>query len=168
MVPDLYSPFQTFLSRSRSVGGDSDISLDALEPTFPAAVNKRVHFAEETGNNSTLVWPVLFIYPEFGETDFIEQFQEDQVFSDHVLAMFGPDVGAAPWDTEAKYVHDRIKIYFEDTERDVLVQVDTGKSLRSLVGDARYSVIGGTPSFIVLSDGSKFQKEFLGRYKKME
>lgn len=30
---------------------------------------------------------------------------------------------------------------------------------------SRYCVMGGTPSFIIVVDGSKFMKEFLSKYK---
>ena len=51
--------------------GEKPLSLEDLEPCHPAAVQKKVH-ADEDGH---LVWPVLFLYPEFGETDFIEEFR---------------------------------------------------------------------------------------------
>ena len=38
----------------------------------------------------SLSWPVLFLYPEHGETDFVEEFVEGDAFADHLRAMFGP------------------------------------------------------------------------------
>jgi len=61
--------------------------LDDLEPSHPAALNKRVHLDQDQGQY--LVWPVLFLYPEFGETDFIQEFVENQTFADHLEVMFG-------------------------------------------------------------------------------
>ena len=131
-----------------------------LEPTHPQASRKRVHF---NGNN--LVWPVLFLYPEFGETDFIEEFEEDQIFSDHLMAMFGPGIERPPWDSkEDKYHPDRIRVYFEDRRNTKLVQVDTGKTIKETISDPRFVVRGGTPSFILLVDQSPFFKEFINKY----
>lgn len=48
------------------------LDLSSVEPCHPAAIGKRVHLVGES-----LVWPVLFLYPEYGETDFIQEFHED-------------------------------------------------------------------------------------------
>ena len=79
--------------RVASARGDSGLCLSDVEPCHPAAVHKRVHVAD-----NALVWPVLFLYPEFGETDFIEEFKETDVFADHLEAMFGQGVERPPWD----------------------------------------------------------------------
>jgi hypothetical protein len=70
--------------------------LSDVEPTHPAAVQKRVRL-DESGQR--LVWPVLFLYPEYGETDFIEEFDEDHVFSDHLDAVFAE---VPPWDAKGE------------------------------------------------------------------
>lgn len=48
------------------------LDMSSIEPCHPAAIGKRVHLVGES-----LVWPVLFLYPEYGETDFIQEFHED-------------------------------------------------------------------------------------------
>ena len=50
-------------------------NLSSIEPCHPAAIGKRVHLVGDS-----LVWPVLFLYPEYGETDFIQEFHEDSWF----------------------------------------------------------------------------------------
>ena len=77
--------------------GSSGLSLSDVEPCHPAAVQKRVHVRD-----NLLVWPVLFLYPEFGETDFIEEFNENDAFGDHIEAMFGAGVERPPWDRETR------------------------------------------------------------------
>merc|ERR1711953_471363 len=68
-----------------------------LTPVLQAASAKRVHFSQE--NDKALVWPVLFMYPEYGETDLIEEFEETgQCFSDHLQAMFGHGIERPNWD----------------------------------------------------------------------
>lgn len=59
---------------TKGKAGSKSVYLDmsSLEPCHPAAVGKRVHF-----DGDSLVWPVLFLYPEYGETDFIQEFHED-------------------------------------------------------------------------------------------
>ena len=63
------------------------LSMEMLEPLHPAAVQRRVgliviycshiciiHIKVRL-EEGKLVWPVLFLYPEKGETDFIEEFR---------------------------------------------------------------------------------------------
>lgn len=133
--------------------------MSDLEPTHPAALRKRVHFTEQ-GN---LAWPVLFLYPEHGETDFIEEFLEVDVFTDHLDAMFGPESPPVPWDLDGKYRPGALRLYFEDRDQN-LVSVDTGKSLLSVLSDNKYLVTGGTPGFIVVVDNSDFHREFVKKY----
>lgn len=123
-----------------------------------------MHFAPE-GDRTRLVWPVLFLYPEFGDTDFIEAFHEDEVFGDHLEAMFGAGVERPPWDQEGRYRPDTVGLYYEDEKRSKLVRFDARRSLREVVGDERYLVKGGTPGFIVMVEGSEFHKDFLKKYE---
>ena len=57
-----------------------------------------------------LVWPVLFLYPEFGETDFIQEFVENQRFQDHIDVMFGDPDNRPGWDAgpDIKYTPDQV------------------------------------------------------------
>ena len=60
------------------------LSMEMLEPLHPAAVQRRVGLIDIFSyrihikvrlEDGKLVWPVLFLYPEKGETDFIEEFR---------------------------------------------------------------------------------------------
>lgn len=68
------SPLISVQSRGIHLAGDTneeglphELSLQGPHPS-----GERVHFDTE-GN---LVWPVLFLYPEYGQTDFIAAFSE--------------------------------------------------------------------------------------------
>lgn len=138
--------------------------LDDLEPTHPAALNKRVHLDDD----NYLVWPVLFLYPEFGETDFIQEFVENQTFADHLEVMFGDPAGRPGWDSEAKYTPARISLYFEDKYtrpgQPKMIGVDKNMTLTQALSDSRYRVVGGTPAFILMVKGSKFETDYLKKY----
>ena len=75
----------------------SSLTLSDLEPCHPAAVQKRVRL-----ENGVLVWPVLFLYPEVGETDFIEEFRETDHFADHLDVMFGAQADRPAWDLQGR------------------------------------------------------------------
>jgi len=145
--------------------------LDDLEPTHPAALNKRVHLTipEDAPSTSLLVWPVLFLYPEFGETDFIQEFVENQRFQDHIDVMFGDPDNRPGWDAgpDIKYTPPQINMYFEDITnpgQPKMAKVNKSWTLTQALKDIRYRVVGGTPCFVLVVAGSKFEKEYLKKY----
>jgi hypothetical protein len=52
------------------------LELKDLEPQAPQIAQCKVHFDE----NSKLVWPVIILYPEMQQTDFIQNFHEDALY----------------------------------------------------------------------------------------
>ncbi|XP_051563159.1 tetratricopeptide repeat protein 4 [Myxocyprinus asiaticus] len=110
-----------------------------------------------------LHWPVLFLYPEHRQTDFISAFCENSSFMDHLEVMFGEEL--PPWDTERKYQTQNLQLFFEDREKGNLYQVNLEKSLLNVLQHQRCFVKAGTPSFIVLVSKSPFSKQFLSGKK---
>jgi len=141
-----------------SVKGSSGLALADLEPCHPAAVQKRVHVAD-----NSLVWPVLFLYPEHGETDFIEQFGENDQFGSHLEIMFGAEAERPPWDAQNRYTPSSVVMYFEDCDED-LVQVTPDMTLCQALTHHKYLLKAGTPGFIILVRGSKVHEDFLQKY----
>ncbi|GFO38807.1 tetratricopeptide repeat protein 4 [Plakobranchus ocellatus] len=133
--------------------------LTALESHNPTGA--KVHLDEE----QRLYWPVLFFYPEFAETDFIHAFCETNCIYDHLAHMFGPEVEPATWDTEKKYKADTIEVFFENKDEEKLYKVNPDHSLLDVLKHKKYVVSAGTPTFILMVRDSRFQKEFLSRYK---
>ena len=67
------------LASGMSLGGDGDD--DDGKSVSPQLVLEGSHPTGETVHfdpSGRLVWPVLFLYPEHGQTDFISAFTEDQ------------------------------------------------------------------------------------------
>lgn len=52
------------------------LDLRDLEPQVPQIAQSRVHFDEK----DKLVWPVMILYPETQQTDFIQNFHEDTMY----------------------------------------------------------------------------------------
>ncbi|XP_006005554.1 tetratricopeptide repeat protein 4 [Latimeria chalumnae] len=110
-------------------------------------------------DNGSLNWPVLFLYPEYGQTDFISAFHESARFIDHLMVMFGEELPA--WDHEKKYYLSNLELYFEDEHREQIYQTNPECTLLKVLQHKRYFVKAGTPKFIILAKGSSFCKEFL-------
>ncbi|GFR95480.1 tetratricopeptide repeat protein 4 [Elysia marginata] len=150
--------------RVSSVKVSKDSKLDPLLLTAMECHNPtgaKVH----QDADGILHWPVLFLYPEFAETDFIHAFCETNCFYDHLAHMFGPETEPANWDTERKYKADAIEVFFENKDEEKLYKVNPDHSLLDVLKHKKYEVTAGTPTFILMVKGSKFQKEFLTRYK---
>ncbi|XP_078573985.1 tetratricopeptide repeat protein 4-like [Branchiostoma floridae x Branchiostoma japonicum] len=130
------------------------LQLASLEASFPSTGAKVC--LDEKG---CLVWPVMFMYPEYMETDFIQEFHEEARVVDHLDAMFGSE--RAPWDVEGKYKPDNIEVYFEETSKSKLHKVTPEMMLKDILSDPRYRVLAGTPSFILLPKACRFTQEYL-------
>ncbi|XP_059197415.1 tetratricopeptide repeat protein 4 [Centropristis striata] len=136
-----------------SSAGISQLSLDGLGSQ--EATGAQV-FLDEQGS---LHWPVLFLYPEHQQTDFISAFCENSCFIDHLAVMFGEEL--PPWDADRKYHPQNLQLYFEDAEKETFYQVNAETSLLKVLQHKRFFVKAGSPSFIVLVKGSSFWKQFL-------
>uniref|UniRef100_A0A3Q0RY35 Tetratricopeptide repeat domain 4 n=1 Tax=Amphilophus citrinellus TaxID=61819 RepID=A0A3Q0RY35_AMPCI len=140
----------------RSSAAIAELSLDGL--SSQEVTGAQVCLDEE----GSLHWPVLFLYPEHQQSDFISAFCEKNCFIDHLAVMFEE---LPPWDADRKYLPQNLQIYFEDEQKETLYQVDPEISLLKILQHKRYFVKAGTPSFIVLVKGSSYWKQFLSGRK---
>ena len=132
---------------------------------------KSVRLDKETNN---LIWPVFFLYPDYKESDFIESFDEETTFLDHLEVMFEQ---YAPWDNEKKYIPSQLLVYFEYNVPTTVVgggdAVPTAKlvkigkkcTLKEVLSNSKYVVKDGIPSFFILSKRGSFNEEFSAKYK---
>ncbi|CAK6441111.1 unnamed protein product [Pipistrellus nathusii] len=105
-----------------------------------------------------LSWPVLFLYPEYAQSDFISAFHEDSRFIDHLIVMFGE---TPSWDLEQKYCPDNLEVYFEDEDRAELYRVPPKSTLLQVLQHPRYFVKTLTPAFLVCVESSPFCRNYL-------
>uniref|UniRef100_A0A8C8GWB6 proline--tRNA ligase n=1 Tax=Oncorhynchus tshawytscha TaxID=74940 RepID=A0A8C8GWB6_ONCTS len=117
-------------------------------------------FLDEQG---VMHWPVLFLYPEHQQTDFISAFSESSSFLDHLTLMFGEEL--PPWDTNRKYSPQNLQLFFEDHEKESLYQVNPETPLIKILQHKRCFVKAGSPSFVILVNGSPFCEKFLSERK---
>ncbi|XP_038393367.1 tetratricopeptide repeat protein 4 isoform X1 [Canis lupus familiaris] len=145
---------------SEAVGQDEDsdseglgeIFLDGLSSDNPYGARLNV---DEQGR---LSWPVLFLYPEHAQSDFISAFHEDSRFIDHLMVMFGE---TPSWDLERKYCPDNLEVYFEDEDGTELYRVPPKSTLLQVLQHPRYLVKALTPAFLVCVGSSTFCRNYL-------
>uniref|UniRef100_A0A8C6U9L1 Tetratricopeptide repeat domain 4 n=1 Tax=Neogobius melanostomus TaxID=47308 RepID=A0A8C6U9L1_9GOBI len=133
--------------------GLSELRLDGL--SSQEVTGAQVFINQEDG---AIYWPVLFLYPEHQQSDFISAFCENHCFSDHLAVMFGEEL--PPWDAEQKYRPPNLQvcplkgIYISVLRNTVILTVSFP-----------FFVKAGTPSFIVLVKDSPFCKQYLSTSK---
>ncbi|KAM3619455.1 uncharacterized protein V6R79_008515 [Siganus canaliculatus] len=156
-------------SGSGSGSSDSDEDEGGSSAALSQLSRDVLRCQEVTGSqvfldeNGSLHWPVLFLYPEHQQSDFISAFAESSRFTDHLELMFGEE--RPPWDADRKYLPHSLQLYFEDEQKETLYPVDPDTSLLKVLQHPRFFVKGGAPSFMVLVKGSGFLKQFLSERK---
>ncbi|XP_052776924.1 tetratricopeptide repeat protein 4-like [Mya arenaria] len=115
--------------------------------------------------NSVLYWPVMLLYPEYSETDFIQMFCESHRLIDHLSHMFGAETEPPHWDPDRRYKPHTVNMYFEDRDSEKLIKVNKESTLSKVLKHKKYVVYDGTPSFFLTVAGSEFEKIFLEKYK---
>ncbi|KFP13826.1 Tetratricopeptide repeat protein 4, partial [Egretta garzetta] len=136
--------------------GLAEISLDGFHADN--AMGAKVHL-DADGN---LNWPVLFLYPEHGQTDFIAAFHENSRFIDHLMVMFAE---LPPWDLERKYLPSNLELYFEDEERAEMYELNPEHTLLQVLQHQRYFVKAGTPTVLAFVKRSPFSKNYFSGKK---
>ncbi|XP_014699860.1 tetratricopeptide repeat protein 4 isoform X1 [Equus asinus] len=145
---------------SEAAGEDEDsasecpgeLFLDGLSSGNPCGARLSVD------DQGRLSWPVLFLYPEYAQSDFISAFHEDSRFIDHLMVMFGE---TPCWDLEQKYCPDNLEVYFEDEDRAELYRVPPKSTLLRVLQHPRYFVKALTPAFLVCVGSSPFCRNYL-------
>ncbi|NXP52502.1 TTC4 protein, partial [Heliornis fulica] len=136
--------------------GLAEMSLDGF--CSDGATGAKVHLDAD----GSLSWPVLFLYPEHEQTDFIEAFHENSRFIDHLMVMFAE---LPPWDLERKYLPGNLELYFEDEERAEMYELNPEHTLLQVLQHQRYFVKAGTPAVLAFAKRSPFSKKFFSGKK---
>ncbi|XP_012289058.1 tetratricopeptide repeat protein 4 [Orussus abietinus] len=135
-----------------------NINLTDLEPRVPQLADFMVHLNEE----NKLIWPVLIKYPESLQTDFIQNFHEDETLTNHLEMLFEEP---PEWDTKRQYISSNVNVYYEGKDKSSIYKVDTLKTLGSILSHKSFVIRGGTPTFLILVALSEAEKKFLSNYR---
>ncbi|XP_071556720.1 DNA polymerase interacting tetratricopeptide repeat-containing, protein of 47 kDa [Temnothorax nylanderi] len=133
------------------------LELRDLEPQVPQIAQSRVHFDEK----GKLVWPVMILYPETQQTDFIQNFHEDTLLIEQLIELFEEP---PEWDIKHCYTVENIHVYFEGKNKCSVHKVDIQLTLGEILRDKQFIVRGGTPAFLILVKSSETEKHFLTNY----
>jgi len=123
--------------------------------TYGFEKNVWVHDTEEV-----LVFPVMFIYAQYNQTDFIQQFTETTKFMDQFKVIFKD---FAPWDERGEYKPKKLDVYFTNKHNN-LVKMNAKKTLAQIINRKDYD-IPHIPVFYILPKKSNFTQEFKQTYQ---
>ena len=100
---------------------------------------------------SSLIWPVVFIYPEFGQTDFIQAFHECTTFREmfHELFSTSPE-----WDLTRRYKPEDLNVWYHSYEDERysglrLKQLNPNMTLGNALVAKGFVVTNAIPTFVV-------------------
>jgi len=62
---------------------------------------------------SEFTWPVLFLYPGAGQSDFIEHFASTEMIAERLAEIFPEEGPSMPWDYNNEYKCSNLAVYFE-------------------------------------------------------
>lgn len=102
---------------------------------------------DEESAESSVVVPVLLLYPEDGETDFIKQFGETETLGQHFGYVF-----PLPWDREGRYTAEGVEC-FAEAAGGGLVKVGKGVMLLEVLGGGKVEVVDGLVKVFVVPKG---------------
>lgn len=98
-----------------------------LEPQCPQLAKYTVHF----GDTVNLIWPVIFVYPQYQILDYIQEFCETDLFVGHLETIFAT---YPEWDQQRQYRSDNVNVYVErENGGSKLVKIDVNRSLGDLL-----------------------------------
>jgi len=96
---------------------------------------------------STLVFPVILLYPLHAQSDFIKAFPEQDTIPQHLEYIF-----PLPWDTAHEYSIGSVEFYME-TISGGLIKVGRNMSLLGILGGGKVEIVDGVVRANVLLKG---------------
>lgn len=138
------STLMHLVSKDRGI----DVRGDLFSSPHPASSGRHVELSDE----GHLMWPVIFVYPEFSQTDFIEYFDEETTFRQQLDQLFGDEADRPAWDHSGKYTPDRLRIAFPRSHApDHMIPVHLNSTLRHVLASPDYKLTSSTPVFSVVA-----------------
>lgn len=112
------------------VSSSYNVGLDAAYGLAGAADLPKPLLDEE--GKGVLHWPLMFLYPEKGQSDFVQRACEDDKILRHLQTIFPGGDDFAPWDRERRYSWEALQLYFEPVAGE---ETSSGKQVVYSLGD---------------------------------
>ena len=99
-----------------SLDSVSECDARPLQRALPDGFSdKTLHDVLLGGQQETCraVWPLLFLYPQYLRTDFVERAAEDDMLALLLAEMLPEEGPSPPWDASQEYSCSRVEVYFQ-------------------------------------------------------
>jgi len=143
--------------KQRNIHLQEDPTIDI----FNLSTNPAGSCVQLNESDQTLTFPVVFLYPEYVQTDYIKEFHENTRLIDQLATIFE---SRAPWDEDGKYTLDQIGIYYEDHDKHELKTISSDHTLLETLQLPGFVVQLGMPSLTIMVPNSPFAKHYLKMY----
>lgn len=119
-------------------------------PSPPSLEDAVIHLSPDAlSSSSTLVFPLLLLYPLHAQSDFIKAVPETDALAHHLEYIF-----PLPWDTAREYTAGAVELYAETGKQGGgLVKVGRKVPLLAWLGDGKVVVMDGVVKVNVLLKG---------------
>ena len=119
-------------------------------PSPPLLEDATIHLSPDPlSPSSTLVFPLLLLYPLHAQSDFIKAFPETDTLAQHLEYIF-----PLPWDEASEYALSKVALYAETgKEGGGLIKVGRNVSLLAWVGGGKVVLVDGVVKVKVLLKG---------------
>lgn len=125
-----------------------------------------------------IVFPVIFFYPQYRQSDMISHFHEDTTLQAHLEMMFSGSVETRmPWDSKGDYIHTKLNL-IATTKQKRILRIGKGLTLREAIDQCardpdpstqqqRDGMIlqDGCLSFFIFPKGGEAEKEWITNFK---
>ena len=89
---------------------------DLFNVVHSASANCKIEFTDDS-----MSFPVLFVYPEVAMCDFIERFNENDQFYQHLVTMLDDENNQPEWNTNRMFTSENVTVKFKNSEHDELL-----------------------------------------------
>lgn len=141
-------------------------------PLAPGQPSLEHHPTLSNDDPPRLSVPMLFLYPQYSQSDIISSFHEDTRFTDHLEVMFPPEGTRPGWDLQGDYVLSNLVLY-ASTKRKRLLKIGKKTTLADLCNNAAaktgepvdgLEMVDGHLSVVVLPKGT-VEKDWIDKFK---
>jgi hypothetical protein len=127
-----------------------------------------------------ILFPVILLYPQYNQSDFIPTFAEHTTFGDQFEAIFPRDGRGPDWDVKHEYISGKLNVYVTTRKKrmlkigmkmtlaDVFLQAGPSSeaSQSPLANADGLEVSDGCLHFIVFPRNSDVEKKYIENFKK--
>ncbi|XP_073847339.1 DNA polymerase interacting tpr containing protein of 47kD [Musca autumnalis] len=131
------------------------ITEELLRPKFLPLEDYPVHLDED---NTTLIWPAAFQYPEFMYSDYQQQLSEEATMLDVLDALFAEPL---PLDKSGSYGADKVNVYYENRKVGCVHKVKLEKTIKEILQEKGFFVTGGSLLFYIVPKDSHTEMKFV-------